>query len=237
MSNEIVNNPIQDSDDEINDELLCPICKDYNLQPRFYDCGHTICERCMAKKDLVDKKRILNVFTIDYYLCPICRAHTIKPWFMRPVNHALIDILNIDDGYKEAQNAYVESGASEYDKMLYNPPEELDISKLCEDSRIAMANNLYRDIVPMIFEAGLQGKSFVTIPMPMAKNLRMVGDLISKRLFVKHNIYRMICNFRECTIELVKSQENEGVRNQYENQSYINPRIQTITHSEPIPNI
>ena len=111
------------------------------------------------------------------------------------------------------------------------------MSKLCEDSRIAMANNLYTDIVPMIFEAGLQGKAFITIPMPMAKNIRMVGDLISKRLFVKHNIYKMTCNFRECTIELVKSQENGGLRNEYQNQSYINPRMQTITHSGDVPNL
>lgn len=234
MDNETIN----DIDHEdINDELLCPICKDYNLQPRIYDCGHSICEKCMAKKDTVDKKKILNVFTIDNYVCPLCRSYTIKPWFMRPVNHALVELLSIDDKYKQERDAYVDGGMSAYDKMIYNPPEDLDLSKVCEDSRIAMANNLYNDILPIMFEASLQGKAYITIPMPMAKNVRMVGDLISKRLFIKHNIYRMICNFRECTIELVKSHENEGLRNEYNNQSYINPRMQTITHSESVPNI
>ena len=224
------------SDDEISDELLCPICKDYNVQPRLYDCGHSICEKCMVKKDDIDKRKVVNVFTIDYYACPICRNYTMKPWYLRPINRSLIDLLSIDDGYKEAHNAYTDDGHSEYDRMIYNPPDDMDLSRLAEDSRIAIANNIYNDIIPILFEAASKGKAFITIPTPLARDVRMVGDLVSKRLFQKHNIYKMVCSFRECTIELIKSQEGDGIRNEYQNGEYVNPRIYAIENSESPPN-
>ena len=39
-------------------DYMCPICKDYLLQPRIYECGHTICERCMINCDKSVKSEV-----------------------------------------------------------------------------------------------------------------------------------------------------------------------------------
>lgn len=222
--------------EDIREESMCPICSDYIVQPRIYDCGHTICERCMVKKDKEDLVKIVNIFSIEMYACPLCREHTLKPWYSRPVNRSLIDALSKDKKYKEAHDYYVDNDSTEYDQMVYNPPEDINLSELCEQSRMRLANNLYKDMLPILFEAAITGKAYINIPLPLAKSVRMVGDLISQRLFQNHNIYRMTCNYRDCTIELVKSNGNQ-MRNEYTNAIYAQPAPYAIENSAAGANV
>ena len=222
--------------EEIREECMCPICSDYMLQPRIYDCGHTICERCMVKKDKEDLVKIVNIFSIEHYACPICRNHTIKPWYTRPINRSLVDVLSNDVKYKQANDHYLNNESTEYDQLIYNPPEDIDLSKLCEESRIRMANNLYNDIIPILFEAAITGKAYVNIPNPLARTVRMVSDLISQRLFRNHNIHKMTCSYRDCTIELVKSNGNQ-IRNEYTNEQYVYPPPYAIENEPPPPTV
>ena len=58
-------------------DYMCPICKDYLLQPRIYECGHTICERCMINCDKSVKSEVRSTFDTPIYKCPLCRK---KNW-------------------------------------------------------------------------------------------------------------------------------------------------------------
>ena len=90
----------------MSDDSICPICKDYLLEPRIYECGHTICESCMIKSDKTVKENTLNTFQLPVYKCCLCRHETLKEWFRRPINHNLQCILMKDDEYKEASEIY-----------------------------------------------------------------------------------------------------------------------------------
>ena len=76
------------------DEIKCPICIETPLYPRLYECGHTVCEICMQNHDHAETDRNYCVFEATNFTCPICRKSSITPWYLRPLNRALLDRKN-----------------------------------------------------------------------------------------------------------------------------------------------
>ena len=50
--------------------VICPICKEKMMLPRLYpQCGHTMCEPCMIKNDMVEIEKLASVGQTG----PICK--------------------------------------------------------------------------------------------------------------------------------------------------------------------
>ena len=47
---------------------ICFVCKDLMMVPRIYECGHTLCERCMKKSDQAEKNKIHSVFEFQFFI-------------------------------------------------------------------------------------------------------------------------------------------------------------------------
>ena len=91
----------------MNSEIKCPICMEAPLYPRLYECGHTVCEICMQNHDHAETDRNYNIFQATNFTCPICRKTSITPWYLRPINRALLDILLKDTEYIKNHEEYV----------------------------------------------------------------------------------------------------------------------------------
>ena len=46
--------------DELDEHFYCPICRDIFMTPKLYDCGHTICEKCMIKMDETEEEKVIS---------------------------------------------------------------------------------------------------------------------------------------------------------------------------------
>ena len=79
------------------------------------------------------------------------------------------------------------------------------------------ADNIYQKILPILFEAAVDGKPFIIITHDN-KNIQMVADILSKRLFNQNNIYKLISTPKECTIELIPSRRS--YKNEYINSGF-----------------
>ena len=206
---------------ENKENIFCPICKELPMRPRIYDCGHTICEKCMIQTDEIDKNKILSVFRLPHYNCPICREKTLKPWFYRPINRALLSLLLDNKEYKKDFENY----SNDFDEKDYleNIPSHLDLSIVCEQSRLKIAMDMYDMLIPLLFDAAIKGKPYISINTDVVRKLKTVIDLVSDKLFENHNIYKVTCSYRDCTIEFIKCQENNLIKSEYINDDYISP--------------
>lgn len=185
------------------------------LYPRLYECGHTVCEICMQNHDHAETDRNYNIFQATNFTCPICRKTSITPWYLRPLNRALLDILLKDTEYIKNHEQYVCKRVDISTKDLVIP-ENLDLSFLSKQKRKEMCDTLYKKILPVIFEAATFGKTHVVIT-ENASDIKVVAELLAERLF-KHNIFKIITSSRECTIEIVPSEKNYNC--EFENSDY-----------------
>lgn len=197
----------------------CPICKDLPIQPRIYECGHCVCEPCMKLSDASILDRIENVFELPHYSCCVCRVSTFRPWEQRPVNRALLDILLQYPEYKKMYHEYKKDSKNEKIDMDLN---NIDLSNLCETSRKRVAEDIYIQILPLLYKAAIKGQPYIMINTLLSRQIRLVVDIISNLLFTKHNVYKITCTYRECIIEFIKT-TGEYVKSDYINEHYINP--------------
>ena len=146
----------------MSDDSICPICKDYLVEPRIYECGHTICESCMIKSDKTVKENTLNTFQLPVYKCCLCRHETLKEWFRRPINHNLQCILMKDDEYKQAFEIYKKNKDKE-DPEDDTIPQRVNLSRIVTRKRRQKCDQIYKEILPSLVNAALEGKPYITI--------------------------------------------------------------------------
>jgi hypothetical protein len=197
-----------------NIEIKCPICMELPLYPRLYNCGHTVCEICMKSHDNSEKHRNYYPFSATVYTCPICRDKTLSPWYKRVINRSLQDILLTDATYKSKYDEYT-SIRIDIDQGV-DIPEDVDLTYLTKQKRKEQVESLYKEILPILLEASSIGQSFITINH-RAHEINMVSDLLSEKLF-KHNIYKLVSNDHECTIEILPSERRHTC--EFENDEY-----------------
>ena len=83
--------------------------------------------------------------------------------------------------------------------------------------------NYTNEILPLLFDAASQGKPFITIiKKDKVHDIQMIADLLSKKLFDKNKIYRLVSTGRECDIEIIPSSRTYKTE-------YVNPLLTMIT--------
>ncbi len=202
------------SEDDLPEEYFCPICKDIMIFPRVYNCGHTICERCMKHAD--DKAYEENeIFSLPVFKCPICRKFEFTRWFNRPINYNLISILNshIKDYEKKIED-YEKQGVNE---TIIKIPERVNLSFVCLQKRVELCQDIYEKIIPHLYEAANNGKPFVVITIDNTK-IDVIADILSKKLFEENGVYKIMRRSDELVIDFI-SHKNLGGTNYWE---YIN---------------
>lgn len=172
-----------------NTNYNCPVCTNTIIHPRIYDCGHSLCEECMIHIDNESNKLYKNNINCPLYKCPICRKETHKPWFNRPRNLFIISIL---DKLFENDIEYLEKNKKK-NNPIENIPDNLNLSLLCKRVRDLKLSELYDYIVPLIYEACLQGKNRIKIT-DKAFELHNYCRELSTKLFESYGIYKIESN-------------------------------------------
>ena len=199
-----------------NTNFLCPICHETMMIPRLYPCGHNICEECMIKNDHSQNSNTQSMSHLPIYKCPICRHETIKEWWSRPINNSLIDVLSqLSEEYKNKHLNHQRSSEETYAEVVI--PQNINLAYMCKKMREFKANEFYKQILPILYKASLDGKPFITISSEHA-NISNVADILANKLIKQNGIYRFIANQRECQIELVPT-ENQ-YHYSYDNNNY-----------------
>ena len=211
-----IDSPSSESDSALqhDDCLLCPVCKDLLMIPRMYTCGHNVCEDCMINIDKTVEEDTIHALPI--YKCPICRAETLAKWNDRPVNNTLIDVLcKISSDYKLKHTQYRKKNPMDFFPTTI--PKNINLAYLCKNMRHFKCEQLYKQILPLLYQAAIEGKSYVTITSNTT-DISLVADMLAKELIKKNGIYRFIAGSRECQIELVPTERT--YRCEYENDDY-----------------
>ena len=167
----------------------CPICKESPLAPRIYDCGHTVCEPCMIKNDEVDEEAN-DLFNITSFKCPICRDKTLKSWFSRPINRSLLEILLQNEKYSKDYDDYISASIKTEELDI---PININLSYLCRKTRQEKLIKIYNDILPLLFNAALKGKSHVKLTVEYTEDIKLVADLLADKLFNFTQLYIVCC--------------------------------------------
>ena len=195
------------------EHISCPVCKDIIINPRLYPCGHNVCEECMISSDKATQEDIVN--SVPIYKCPICRGETMYQWYDRPVNNALIDIFcKLSDAYKRKNEQHSRKRQTDLPQFI---PKNINLAFLSSKMRQHKADVLYKQLLPILYAAALNGKSYITIACT-SSDIYIVADLIAKRLIDENGIYRFVAGQRECQIELVPS--DRSYRYEYTNEHY-----------------
>ena len=84
-----------------DENLNCQVCLNIFVNPRIYECGHSVCEECMHNCDKEIEEQTPSNFDIPKYVCPICRKQTIISYKYRPLNRRLITLLDNIENYKK----------------------------------------------------------------------------------------------------------------------------------------
>ena len=210
----------------MQDENTCPVCKDTMMIPRIYECGHTICEICMKDGDRITKKNVLSKFTVPYYKCPLCREKTIVEWYLRPINRVLLNILRKDNDYEHKYIEYKKKNTTKTPDI----PSNVNLAALTKKNKILLTYKLYNKILPLLYDAAVNGKSVISIEKPICRDIQIVSDSLSEILFINHNIHKLVATSHECVIELVSSVDS--YKSEYINDDYDSDNDSTFTHEE-----
>lgn len=205
---------------------ICFVCKDLMMVPRIYECGHTLCERCMKKSDQAEKNKIHSVFSVTSFSCAFCREKTLIPWYLRPINRILLDELRKNENYELEYKKYM----CNHKRLDTKIPDNVNLSYLVQKNKKIMVEQLYNKILPLLFKASSDGKSFIQIDdIETCKQIQIVSDDLSKKLFDKNNIYKFLSTPRECTIEIIHS--DTSYRNEFINDNHDVESSSIITES------
>jgi len=195
------------------EHISCPVCKEITINPRLYPCGHNVCEECMIASDKATQEDLVN--SVPIYKCPLCRQETMTQWYDRPVNNALIDIFcKLSDAYKRKNDQHSRKRQTDLPQFI---PKNINLAFLSSKMRQHKADVLYKQLLPILYTAALNGKSYITIACT-SSDIYIVADLIAKRLIDENGIYRFVAGQRECQIELVPS--DRSYRYEYTNEHY-----------------
>ena len=181
----------------------CPICTDILLKPRLYECGHTVCQKCMIEIDKTQEDDTNCVFDTVKYKCPLCRKISLYPWYKRSLNVYLIHILEKNQEYVK-RIAEVGNDVNELEKNI-DFPEDINISYIAEKSVEKKTKELYNYIIPLICDAALEGKSMLIITH-RTKELQMVSDKLSEMLF-NRGVYRVIARPSEFRVDILDREQ------------------------------
>ena len=141
--------------------MNCPICRDTMICPRMYpQCGHTLCEPCMIKNDCVEKDKCSSAFEVPIFSCPICRQTTLLSWFLRPINLLILQELRKNQEYEEKYNKYKKE---QNDIRKSDIPVDMDLATITKKNRNEKMEAIYKEILPILFNAAVKGKPFITI--------------------------------------------------------------------------
>ena len=171
---------------EYDDNLNCPICLSIFVNPRIYNCGHSVCEECMYNNDKQAEEEVRSTFDLPNYKCPICRCETIIKYTERPLNRRLITLLDNIKNYSKVYTSKIEDFSVKKDINLYN---NINFSHLAFKSKYLKCEKYYQDILPLLYKASREGKSKISI-VSNTKDLQAVSSMLSKKLF-KHGIYKV----------------------------------------------
>lgn len=218
----------------------CPVCRSHMVNPRIYECGHSVCEFCMLQSDLVAAEEApLN--TLPLYRCPECRAGTFLPCSERPMNHSLSRILQMEEGYAERESQvaketqeWFEEEACEAGATLSagcslsgqkagggeeeEPPQNL--AHLSNAVRHRRAMTLFRRLLPSVQSAALRGASRLVVTT-RARELAEMGKEIATMLF-PYGIHSVIAHAREFCVNILREEgryswgSGEFVNEEYE---------------------
>jgi hypothetical protein len=201
------------NNDNDGHNLLCLICANVHVYPRIYKCGHTVCSCCMQE---IDVREHSSTFEVPIYKCPCCREKTIIPWNKRPLNRVLETLCKSHPDYKSRKKE-VDILLKDRTEMV-EIPENVDISRISYKCRKSLAGDLYSKILPVLYEAAICGKSFVTITEEnfVSQIEACVTEL--KKLLFDNNIFKIIVTPNECTIYINKS--SLRWKREWRNQNY-----------------
>jgi hypothetical protein len=201
--------------------LNCPICTNIMILPRIYDCGHTLCEDCMVQIDNEDNIISESSREAVIYKCPICRKTTHKPWFNRPKNLFLMNVLDSNVEYQQImKNRKIDNDP------LDNIPDNINLSFLCTRNKELKFNELYNYILPLLIKSCLEGKHVLTIT-DRSEELYTYSSKISKKLFDTHGIYKISSKPNFFKIYITKEEESNSFRSM---QEFINNNYNSNIH-------
>ena len=203
--------------------MHCPICKDTMLYPRIYpQCGHTLCEPCMIKNDCAEKDKCRSAFDVPIFSCPICRQTTLLAWYLRPINLLILQELRKSQEYEEKYNKYKKE---QNDMQQSDIPVDIDLATLTKKNRNEKMESIYKELLPILFNAAAKGKPFISISeKKKVHDIQLIADLLAKKLFEQNKIYKLTITSNICDIEIISSNRN------YKSE-YINPNLRAISRS------
>jgi hypothetical protein len=182
----------------------------------------------MIKNDCAEKNKNRTAFTITLFSCPICRQTTLAKWYLRPINRLVLQELRKDDDYEHAYNEYkTKHGAIEKTEI----PNNIDLATIAKNNRNDKMEILYKELLPILFEAAAEGKPFITISdKKKVREIQLIADLLAKKLFEQNKIYKLVATPNECAIEIIST--NRSYKSEY-----INPELRRRTPLPPLPSL
>lgn len=200
-------------------DVICPVCQEVFVFPRSYDCGHVVCELCMCEMDIRDTSADTHDMVV--HNCPVCRFPTLKPWYKRTRSISMESIATVHPEFNERKSEVLPK-IEEHRSNIYIAPRDIDLSIVSYFSRSKIALEIYETLVERLYNAALEGLEFLSITEPrIVKNIEKVVDILSRRLFLRHNVYKILITRRECTIYLTKNAFTW--RRDHENPTWVDP--------------
>ncbi|KAH7713234.1 TAM-1 protein [Aphelenchoides avenae] len=120
--------------------LECPVCLDLFDEPKLLGCGHTICQKCVAKMSKVsvitrDSSRYPSIFVCGYpsICCPECNEKTDIPLNGGlKTNYRMVGTMEFADLVCQAQKSILDAHACSGCKKK-TPMSDLFSCKTCEE--------------------------------------------------------------------------------------------------------
>ena len=127
----------------------------------------------------------------------------------------------VSDTYKTANDNYVKKQPN-YDHIV---PPNLNFAFLCKTMRNFKCDQIYDQIVPLLYKAALEGKPYITIDATVV-DIHPIADILAKKLIKNHGINKLTIGPKECQIEFIPSERM--FRYEYTNEQHWHSRHRNI---------
>jgi len=176
----------------------------------------------MIKNDCAEKDKCRSAFDVPIFSCPICRQTTLLAWYLRPINLLILQELRKSQEYEEKYNKYKKE---QNDMQQSDIPVDIDLATLTKKNRNEKMESIYKELLPILFNAAAKGKPFISISeKKKVHDIQLIADLLAKKLFEQNKIYKLTITSNICDIEIISSNRN------YKSE-YINPNLRAISRS------
>jgi len=176
----------------------------------------------MIKNDCAEKDKCRSAFDVPIFSCPICRQTTLLAWYLRPINLLILQELRKSQEYEEKYNKYKKE---QNDMQQSDIPVDIDLATLTKKNRNEKMESIYKELLPILFNAAAKGKPFISISeKKKVHDIKLIADLLAKKLFEQNKIYKLTITSNICDIEIISSNRN------YKSE-YINPNLRAISRS------